>query len=283
MISIIIPLYNKEKNILNTIASITAQSYNDYEIIVVDDGSTDNSMSLVENLNDKRIKIFKKQNGGPASARNCGVRLASGDWLLFLDADDTLEPGALNLAAQNIRKHPFIDVFTYNLYVEKNGEKTIRNYEHTKGYCPFPFTNWYLNQIYPRTGNMVIKRSAMLKEPYREDFRRYEDAENTIRLMRHYRFYACQEPLFSYNQDTLEACFKRDNVNEDFICTMTPQGKSFFEQMMMYHFYHEACWLYPEYAPEFYGKTFAKMKYGRGDKYLKKWKELKDLIRHRIR
>ena len=281
--SIIIPLYNKQRSILKTIKSVLSQDYRNYEIVVVDDGSTDDSVSIVENLHSERVKLYQKENGGPSSARNYGVKKAEGDWILFLDADDTLEPGALSMAATNIKKHRFADVFTYNLYVEQNGNKYVRNVEHTKGYCLSPFVSWYLDQIYPRTGTMVLRRKIMLQEPYREDLCRHEDTEDTFRIMRSYTFYACKEPLFSYNQDTLAASQKRMDYHEDFVCMMEPKGKSFFEQMAMYKLYREACIVYPECVDEIYGDTFKKMKYGRGDKYLKKWKRIKEILRKLIK
>ena len=97
LISVIIPLYNKEDCILKTLESITTQDFEDYEIVVVDDGSKDNSVALIENLHNDKINIYQKSNGGPASARNYGVDHSKGKWGLFLDADDTLEPGALRL------------------------------------------------------------------------------------------------------------------------------------------------------------------------------------------
>ena len=68
LISVIIPLYNKEECIVKTIESITKQDYDDYEIVVVDDGSTDGSVALIQSLNNDKIKIYIKENGGPASA-----------------------------------------------------------------------------------------------------------------------------------------------------------------------------------------------------------------------
>ncbi len=86
--SIIIPLYNKEKSIFSTIKSVLDQSFPDFEIIVVDDGSTDNSLKVVKSIKDSRLKIFEKENGGVSSARNYGIRKASNPWIAFLDGDD---------------------------------------------------------------------------------------------------------------------------------------------------------------------------------------------------
>lgn len=96
LISIVIPLYNKEKYIIRTINSVLAQTYNRFELIVVDDGSTDKSVNLVKTISDTRVKLVLQKNGGVSLARNIGVKHASGDWVAFLDADDEYEPTFLH-------------------------------------------------------------------------------------------------------------------------------------------------------------------------------------------
>lgn len=90
MISVVIPLYNKEQSILNTIKSVQNQTYRDFEIIVVDDGSTDGSLSVVESLltAESRLTVIRKPNGGVCSARNRGIEAAKGEYVALLDADD---------------------------------------------------------------------------------------------------------------------------------------------------------------------------------------------------
>jgi len=88
MISIIIPLYNKEKEIARAIKSVLSQSFSEFELIVVDDGSTDKSLAVVKTFSDKKIKILTKQNGGVSSARNLGIMEAKYDWIALLDGDD---------------------------------------------------------------------------------------------------------------------------------------------------------------------------------------------------
>ena len=105
MISVVIPLYNKEASIAQSLKSVLSQEYDDFEVVIVDDGSTDESVGVVEAINDPRIRLIKQENGGPSKARNTGVKNAKGEWILFLDADDELEPDALEYFAKNINKH----------------------------------------------------------------------------------------------------------------------------------------------------------------------------------
>lgn len=87
--SIIIPLYNKEKHIKDTLNSVWSQSFSDFEVIVVNDGSTDHSLKEVNSITDKRLHIFSIENQGVSHARNYGISKANADLIVFLDADDT--------------------------------------------------------------------------------------------------------------------------------------------------------------------------------------------------
>lgn len=95
MFSVVIPVYNKEAYIKETIESVLNQEDEDYELILVDDGSTDNSMAIAESITSRKISIIRKPNGGVSSARNAGIRAAKGEYISFLDADDTWSPDYL--------------------------------------------------------------------------------------------------------------------------------------------------------------------------------------------
>lgn len=90
-VSVIVPVYNAQKYLPESIRSILAQTYTDYELIIVDDGSTDQSVSVIKNFQKKhpdKITLIQKENGGPASARNVGIKAAAGEYIAFNDADD---------------------------------------------------------------------------------------------------------------------------------------------------------------------------------------------------
>lgn len=105
-LSIVIPLYNKEKDIGATLKSLSAQSFRDFEIVVIDDGSTDGSLDIVKNFDDSRLRIFSKLNEGVAPTRNFGVENALSDFVVFLDADDYWYPFHLENMYQLIQKFP---------------------------------------------------------------------------------------------------------------------------------------------------------------------------------
>lgn len=118
MISIIIPIYNSEKYINECIDSLINQTYKNIEIILIDDGSTDSSYAICEayQKKDNRIKLFKKDNGGQGSARNLGLQIATGDYIMFVDSDDALE---LNTILENyniLKPNPNIDFLQFPIY-----------------------------------------------------------------------------------------------------------------------------------------------------------------------
>lgn len=107
LISIIVPVYNAEKYIKNTVESIINQTYNNIQIILVDDGSHDQSLKIIQDLaeQDRRIKVIHQQNRGVSAARNKGISIAKGEYITFVDADDFLEPQACEILYNNIKKY----------------------------------------------------------------------------------------------------------------------------------------------------------------------------------
>ena len=103
-ISFIIPAYNAEKSILNCIKSIINQDFDDYEMIIIDDGSTDSTKKIIESVNDKRIKYYFQENSGVSSARNSGLSVAAGEWIHFVDSDDTVAEKSISYFVDLISK-----------------------------------------------------------------------------------------------------------------------------------------------------------------------------------
>lgn len=158
LVSIIIPTYNYSKYIPRTIESITNQSYDNIDIIVVDDGSTDNTRQVVLNITDLRLRYFYQENQGANAARNRGIREAKGDYLLFLDADDVLEPDHISAYLTVAREN-----FGANIYGPwakgwfDNNDFIV---DFAKGKCPGVdllehwIVNWWVQTccvLWPRT------------------------------------------------------------------------------------------------------------------------------------
>jgi glycosyltransferase involved in cell wall biosynthesis len=106
MFSIIIPVYNKEDYLLTTLQSVMNQTFTDYEVLIIDDGSTDNSVGVVRKFYDPRFKLILQKNAGVSVARNRGIQEAVGQWICFLDADDWYHPEYLAELDVMSRAHP---------------------------------------------------------------------------------------------------------------------------------------------------------------------------------
>ena len=252
MISVIIPLYNKEAIIEKSIRSVLSQDYQDFEIIVVNDGSTDNGEEVVKKISDSRIRMVRQENGGPSKARNTGVRNAQGEWVAFLDADDEFLPGALQLFADTIRQHSDCDFFDFSWYVDNGKKRFLADYAKE---CVVrnPFKSYFYGEIVPRTGSFVCSRELALRCLFDEQLRRFEDDEMLFKVFRLARMYYQPTPSMVCNQKYASASRGRADILEDFLGHIDLTGKSFWEKMCLYkmflgerpHYENQCRKLYP--------------------------------------
>lgn len=234
MISVIIPLYNKEKSIAGTIQSILAQDYYDLEIIVVDDGSTDNGPSIVEQLNDTRIRICKQANGGPSRARNTGIENANGDWILFLDADDVLLPQAFSNFLSVASRYKDINCFAFNFVISGYRIPTRFYTNNREVLFKNPVKGWCKRSLFPRTGATFFRKFIVEKYRFNDGLRRYEDAEWLFKVMRSERFVRGKLTIMEYCVGSAQASCPRNDIAEDFIGHLDFRHKTIWEQVALY-------------------------------------------------
>ncbi len=122
IVSVIIPLYNKSRYIGRALQSVFAQTLTDYEVIVVDDGSTDDGLDIVGYYNDPRLKIIRQENAGPGAARNKGVREAKARYLAFLDADDEWLPEYLQASYEILQQEPGCEICVSSRFINVGNE-----------------------------------------------------------------------------------------------------------------------------------------------------------------
>lgn len=117
MISVIVPVYNTEKYLRRCIDSVLAQSFIDFELLLINDGSKDNSGTICDEYakRDNRVRVFHKKNGGVSSARNIGIENAKGKWITFVDSDDTLTKNALELMHANNNEDIIIGAIKFEI------------------------------------------------------------------------------------------------------------------------------------------------------------------------
>lgn len=125
MFSVIIPAYNAEPFIRNSIQSVLAQTVDDFEIVVVDDGSKDNTKEVIKSIEDLRIRYIYQENAGVSAARNKGIQSAKGEYVCFLDADDLWKPNHLEVLTNLINKYPEASVYLTGYEILLHNGKTI--------------------------------------------------------------------------------------------------------------------------------------------------------------
>ena len=126
LVSIVTPTFNRAYILTTAIKSILSQTYKNWEMIIIDDGSTDNTKELVLSFEDKRIKYLYQKNAGPSAARNKAPLTAKGEWIAYLDSDNELLPNYLEVMIDWITKNPSA------LYVLPKGRRTLELYENDK-------------------------------------------------------------------------------------------------------------------------------------------------------
>lgn len=126
LVSVVIPLYNKAHTIVNTLNTVVRQTYRDFEVIIVNDGSTDDGVAVIEkHFNDSRIRIVNQENAGVSVARNTGIKAAKGEWIAFLDADDEWMPVYLQTVMDTVNTYPDVDLLLSGRY-EQNATTRVR-------------------------------------------------------------------------------------------------------------------------------------------------------------
>ena len=165
LISVIMPVYNAEKTVLRAIQSVNAQSYPKWELIVVDDGSTDTSGLLCDNEAslDARIRVYHVENNGVSAARNYGLNCARGELICFIDGDDAMQPDALRTIAESATDNDLL-IFGYNIRpsgIQQGFVKTVFYSSITEFTDDFPKIHQYhlLNCVW----NKCFKRSLIEK------------------------------------------------------------------------------------------------------------------------
>jgi glycosyltransferase involved in cell wall biosynthesis len=178
--SVIIPTWNRAGYIAKTLDSVLQQDYTVFEILVVDDGSTDNTQAVVQSINDKRIRYIRQENSERAAARNNGVRHAKGEFVTFLDSDDLLKNNHLRVANEFIRRNPRADFFHQGYDVIKPDGSVIYRWKN----LPDPANKKMAEGNFLSCLGVFVKRSVMEEHPFNEDreLSGSEDYELWIRL-----------------------------------------------------------------------------------------------------
>lgn len=231
--SVIIPLYNKAPHVKRAIDSVLSQSFGDFELIVVDDASTDGGDQIVNLYHDERIKVYRRFNPGPGgyAARNHGLKYASGVWVTFLDADDCwLSDHLMNLKSLNL-KYPSAEMLSASWFVGSEAIKNLNPFSRKRNVdcliSPMDYLAIHAEGLDIIHTNVVAIRRNKLTEvgafPERApNCKRAGDGQTWLRVVLSGAFIAwTPEPGAIYYQDTVNMVTKLKKYHVDENCLIS--------------------------------------------------------------
>lgn len=259
MFSIIIPNYNRAKVITKAIRSVLNQTYTNFELIVVDDCSIDNSLLLISEIKDDRLKVFRlEKNSGAAAARNYGIEKAKGDYISLLDSDDYYDQDFLQESFEKISISPQSVGFIWT------GVRNIENGNH-KEFIWNPVEKetpylTFLNSLHIGTNSGITFKKEIFEVcgNFREDLPAAEDTEFFLRITKNYNFSFVNKALINIERD----CSDRLSKNYKKIA----QAYNYFlsdhfpfidgEKELQRNYYYKMMWLNYHLADQYTSRYF---------------------------
>lgn len=225
-ISIIIPAYNVERTILETIESVQQQTFSNFEIIVINDGSTDQTLEVLKNVQDERLKVFSYENGGVSVARNRGISYAKGQFIAFLDADDLWTPDKLELqlaALQHKKEAGVAYSWTYFKY-----EKEERSYaDESNSFEGNVYADLLLKNFLHNGSNPLIRREAIEYVGFFDPTLKIgEDWDFYLRLAARWPFVLVRKPQIIYRQYPSSSSSQIELMEKDVLIMLEQTFKS---------------------------------------------------------
>jgi glycosyltransferase involved in cell wall biosynthesis len=214
-ISVVIPLYNKENYIIETLKSVLLQSYTNFEVVIVNDGSTDASLQKLSEIEDDRVRILNIENGGVSNARNVGINNAKFDWVALLDADDTWNQNYLQESVNIILENHDADVIATNYFLVYDSKK-VKALELQDGFIDSYFKNPCIN-----SSTVLIKKKIFKHVGDFDSKLKYgEDQHLWFRLGANCKIYFNSSPLINYRMEDHQISnsnIEKRNVSTDLV------------------------------------------------------------------
>jgi glycosyltransferase involved in cell wall biosynthesis len=217
MISVVIPLYNKDRSIRATVDSVLRQSFSEFELIIVNDGSTDESQKILSEIKDSRIIIINQQNKGVSAARNVGIRKARYNYIALLDGDDLWEAFYLMEMISFVQSFP--EAMLYGCaYSFQNTDLTIKTPDLGlnslfRGYLDY-FVYAKNNTLFT-SSSVVFRKDAFIEiGEFETNFAKGEDIDLWIRFALHFKVAFYNKPLVIYKLDGENRALNRSFIKE---------------------------------------------------------------------
>ncbi len=214
-ISVIIPAYNAEQTILKTIESIQRQTLSNFELIIIDDGSTDETLKLLDTVKDCRFRVFSYENGGVSVARNRGLAHAKGSFIAFIDADDLWTPTKLASQLAALQQHPEAGVaYSWTRYISEDGK--LAHTSEPISYEGNVYAKLLMGNFLDSGSNPLIRKQAI--ESVGEfdcTLTHGEDWDFYLRLAARWSFVVVPEAQILYRQFSESASSKIESMEKD--------------------------------------------------------------------
>lgn len=209
LVSIVVPTFNRERCLPRLVESFSGQTMQDFEVLIVDDGSEDNSENIVHGYSDPRLRFIKhEKNRGAQAARNTGIRFARGTWIAFFDSDDVMLEKSLESRLRLAQRGGFDVVHSECLVLLPGGKKRAFGVPALAG-------NVYrdlLKSPGPVFPSLLVKKEALEKVGYLDDnIKAFQEWDTVIRLARFYSFGFVADPTFVYD------CRREDTISKDLL------------------------------------------------------------------
>lgn len=202
LISVIIPVYNGEKTIKETIESVLNQTFSNLELIVINDGSLDLTLNVISSIKDPRLKVFSYNNAGVCMSRNRGIERTCGEFISFLDADDIWTPDKLEMQLKALQANPQASVaYSWVDYIDKYG-----NFFHHGNHITIngnAYEKMLIENILENGSNPLIRRQALINVgTFDQSLTLAEDWDMWLRLASHYDFVCVPYPQILYRNSS---------------------------------------------------------------------------------
>lgn len=245
LFSIIIPAYNAGEFLGKAVDSVLEQDFNDYELIIVDDGSTDNTPQICKEYAEKnsdKIIVISKDNQGVSAARNAGIKIARGQYILFIDSDDFIEPDSLSVLSKSITQLGCPDILVFGILSNKfpwvpsdNPVNTVLDREYIETVIIPEQINLRprTRDIQPFIWNKAFKKSIIDNNEiaFDESHRKWNDKEFVIWFLKYAQTMVCIDAAL-YNYESVNTSETRisNNFNPDLILSISKRDRTLLER-----------------------------------------------------
>lgn len=244
-LSVVVPIYNVSEYLEKCIDSCLNQTMSDFELILVNDGSTDNSLDICKRYNDPRIQILDKVNGGLSDARNAGLKVAQGEFIYFVDSDDFLEltcfEKCINKLEETQSDMVIFDIYQY--FMQTNTKEVIHNGLDANVVTSVEETPEVLTKVLNAAWNKMARKSlfdqTLIEYPVGYY---YEDLGTTYKLMlKANKISFIHEPLYNYLADRPGNITQQFNMKTYHIIDMVDEIVRYYKQEGCFEHYYEEC------------------------------------------